>query len=107
MWLSAESSGTISDDHTPSNIKIDLKSDTTSQRRENTVSTPMRLVRPKARTRENAKKRTHLPKKKAEVDESLGWLTAHSTDMKTRWDFHTDPATDVFGQMNEMEQDIM
>ncbi|KAI3773969.1 hypothetical protein L1987_48509 [Smallanthus sonchifolius] len=39
-----------------------------------------------------------------EVDENLGWLTSHGTDIKTHLDFHT---TDMSGQMNEMEQDIM
>ncbi|KAI3827896.1 hypothetical protein L1987_01985 [Smallanthus sonchifolius] len=144
MWLSAKSNGTKSDAHTPSAIKKDLKSDATSQRRENTVSTPMRLERPKARTRENARKRTHLSKKvtfkniekgepstrappvhtpidlskdyiqlygyfdwKTEVDESLRWLTARGTDVKTRLDFHTDLTTYMSGQMSEMEQDIM
>ncbi|KAI3776577.1 hypothetical protein L1987_46363 [Smallanthus sonchifolius] len=63
MWLSAESSGTKLDAHTPSITKKDLKSYVTSPRRENTVSASMRLEQPKARTRENARKRTHLPKK--------------------------------------------
>ncbi|KAI3814235.1 hypothetical protein L1987_18984 [Smallanthus sonchifolius] len=44
---------------------------------------------------------------KAEVVESLGWLTAHGTDMKARLDFHTDLATDMSGQINEVEQDLM
>ncbi|KAI3725497.1 hypothetical protein L1987_65287 [Smallanthus sonchifolius] len=111
---------------------------------QNTVSTPMRLERPKARTRENARKRTHLTKKvifknleigephskapqgvtprestkeyvqlygyfdrKDEVNESLGWLTSRGTDMKARLDFHTDYPTNMSGQMNELEQDIM
>ncbi|KAI3805328.1 hypothetical protein L1987_27602 [Smallanthus sonchifolius] len=63
MWLLAESSGTKSDARTPSATEKDIKSDTTSHRHENTVSAPMRLERAKARTRENARKRTHLPKK--------------------------------------------
>ncbi|KAI3687027.1 hypothetical protein L1987_80717 [Smallanthus sonchifolius] len=63
MWLSVESSGTKSDAHTPSATKKDLKSDATSPRRENTVSATMRLERPRARTRENARKRTYLSKK--------------------------------------------
>ncbi|KAI3786444.1 hypothetical protein L1987_40132 [Smallanthus sonchifolius] len=104
----------------------------------------MRLERPTPRTRENARKRTHLPKKvtfkniekgepstrappvhtpqdpskdyiqlygyfdrKEEADECLGWLTARGTDMKTCLDFHTDLATDMSGQMSEMEQDII
>ncbi|KAI3802329.1 hypothetical protein L1987_30459 [Smallanthus sonchifolius] len=83
----------------------------------------MRLERPKPRTRENARKRTHLSKKvtfksiekgepsirapQDEVNESLGWLTARGTDMKARLDFHTDLATDMSGQINEWEQDLM
>ncbi|KAI3825091.1 hypothetical protein L1987_06567 [Smallanthus sonchifolius] len=63
IWLSAETSGTKSNACTPSITKKDLKSDATSPRLENTVSAPIRLERPKARTRENARKRTHLPKK--------------------------------------------
>ncbi|KAI3797613.1 hypothetical protein L1987_32873 [Smallanthus sonchifolius] len=63
MWLSAESSVTKSYAHIPSITKKDLKSDATSPRRENGVSAPRRLERPKARNRENARKRTHLPKK--------------------------------------------
>ncbi|KAI3676201.1 hypothetical protein L1987_85802 [Smallanthus sonchifolius] len=63
MWLPAKSSGTKSDARSPSATHKDLKYNATSPRRENTVSTPMRLERPKARTRENARKRTHLTKK--------------------------------------------
>ncbi|KAI3732572.1 hypothetical protein L1987_63778 [Smallanthus sonchifolius] len=44
---------------------------------------------------------------KDEVNESLGWLTSHGTDMKARMDFHTDLATYMSGQVNELEQDIM
>ncbi|KAI3827817.1 hypothetical protein L1987_01903 [Smallanthus sonchifolius] len=123
MWLLAECCGTKLDVRTPSATKKDLKSDATSHRRENTVSAQMRLERPKARTRENARKRTHLPKKvtfknpekgepsarapPAEVDESLFWLTARGTDMKTLLDFHTELATNMSGKLSEMEQDIM
>ncbi|KAI3676195.1 hypothetical protein L1987_85796 [Smallanthus sonchifolius] len=143
MWLTAESSGTKSDACSPSATQNDLNSNATSPRSENTVSAPMRLERPKARTRENARKKTHLtitvtfrnleigePSTKApqvvtprestkeyvqlygyfdwkdEVNESLGWLTSRGTDMKARLDFHTDLATDMSGQMNELEQDI-
>ncbi|KAI3687676.1 hypothetical protein L1987_81376 [Smallanthus sonchifolius] len=63
MWLPVDSSGTKSDARSPSATQKDLKSNATSPRRENTVSAPMRLDRPKARTRENARKRTHLTKK--------------------------------------------
>ncbi|KAI3773827.1 hypothetical protein L1987_48363 [Smallanthus sonchifolius] len=63
MWLSAVSSGTKSDARTPSATKKEHKSEATSPRREYTVSAPMRLERPRAWTRENAKKRTHLFKK--------------------------------------------
>ncbi|KAI3725033.1 hypothetical protein L1987_64806 [Smallanthus sonchifolius] len=63
MWLPAESSGTKSDAHSPSATQKDLKSNATSPGRENIVSAPMRLERPKARIRENARKRTHLTKK--------------------------------------------
>ncbi|KAI3725496.1 hypothetical protein L1987_65286 [Smallanthus sonchifolius] len=45
--------------------------------------------------------------RKDEVNESLGWLTSRGTDMKARLDFHTDLPTDMSGQMNELEQDIM
>ncbi|KAI3762418.1 hypothetical protein L1987_52848 [Smallanthus sonchifolius] len=114
MWVPAESSGTKSDARSPSATKKDLESNATSPRRENTVSASMRPERPKARTRENARKRTHMTKKlyeyfdwKDEVNESLRWLTSRGTDMEARLDFHTDLATDMSGQMNELEQDIM
>ncbi|KAI3815362.1 hypothetical protein L1987_15028 [Smallanthus sonchifolius] len=45
--------------------------------------------------------------RKAEVNESLGWLTARGNDMKARLDYHTELMTDMSGQMHEMEQDIM
>ncbi|KAI3732870.1 hypothetical protein L1987_64080 [Smallanthus sonchifolius] len=63
MWLPAESSGTKSDARSSSATQKDLKSNATSPRCQNTVSAPMRLERPKARTRENTRKRTHLSKK--------------------------------------------
>ncbi|KAI3762393.1 hypothetical protein L1987_52823 [Smallanthus sonchifolius] len=63
MWLPAEISGTKSDARSPSATQKDLKFNATSPQHENTVSTLMRLERPKARTRENARKRTHLTKK--------------------------------------------
>ncbi|KAI3712459.1 hypothetical protein L1987_71016 [Smallanthus sonchifolius] len=63
MWLLAKSSGIKSDACSPFATQKDLKSNATSPRRENTVSAPMRLECPKARTRENARKRTHLSKK--------------------------------------------
>ncbi|KAI3733219.1 hypothetical protein L1987_64439 [Smallanthus sonchifolius] len=59
IWLPAESSGTKSNARSPSATQRDLKSNATSPRRKNTVSDPMRLEHPKARTRENARKRTH------------------------------------------------
>ncbi|KAI3745062.1 hypothetical protein L1987_58163 [Smallanthus sonchifolius] len=111
----------------------------------NRARTPLeRLEQPKPRTRESARKKTHLPKKvtfknmekgepstraplvlspqdptkdyiqlygyfdwKAEVNENLRWLTSRGTDMNARLDFHTELATDMSGQMSEMEQDIM
>ncbi|KAI3704351.1 hypothetical protein L1987_74569 [Smallanthus sonchifolius] len=106
MWLPTESSGTKYVARSLSLTQKDLKSNATSLRRENTVSTPMRLEHPKTRTRENARKRTNLSKKD-EVNESLGWLTSHGIDMKASLDFHTDLDTDMPGQMNELEQDIM
>ncbi|KAI3774069.1 hypothetical protein L1987_48612 [Smallanthus sonchifolius] len=48
---------------TPSASKKDFKSNATSQRRENIVSAPEGLEQLKPRTRESARKKTHLPKK--------------------------------------------
>ncbi|KAI3744691.1 hypothetical protein L1987_57780 [Smallanthus sonchifolius] len=82
MWLPAESSRIKSDARTPSTSKKDFKSDAASERRENTVSAPERLEQRKPRTRESARKKTHMPKK----------VTFKNMEK---------------GQMNEMEQDIM
>ncbi|KAI3712210.1 hypothetical protein L1987_70761 [Smallanthus sonchifolius] len=103
MWLPAESSGTKSDARSTFVTQKDLKSNSTSPWHENTVSAPMRLERPKARTRQNARYFDW----KDEVNESLGWLTSLGTDMKDRLDFHIDLATVMSGKMNELEQDIM
>ncbi|KAI3754745.1 hypothetical protein L1987_54535 [Smallanthus sonchifolius] len=101
MWLPAKSSGTKSDDRSPSATQKDLKSNSTSPHCE----TPQ-VVTPRESTKEYVQLYGYFDWKD-EVNESLGWLTSQGTNMKARLDFHTDLATDMSGHMNELGQDIM
>ncbi|KAI3810802.1 hypothetical protein L1987_20424 [Smallanthus sonchifolius] len=104
MWLLTESLSTKSDARTPSANKKDHRFDATSQFHENTVSSPERLEQPKPRTvkmlriKLTFRRKSHSkPWKKAEVNESVGWLTARGKDMKTPLDYHTELTTNMSG----------
>ncbi|KAI3802050.1 hypothetical protein L1987_30174 [Smallanthus sonchifolius] len=105
MWLPAESSGKDSRKRHEKNPFVQKGHFKIIEKAELSTKAPQ-VFTPRESTKDYLQLYGYFDWKD-EANESLGWLTSRGTDMKARLDFHTDPATDMSGKMNELEQDIM